>query len=199
MTGPEAFRWLDFLNVRYLYAAPGDAVPADRFTRMAFGTAPVYRNERAFPRAFVVARYQVASRERVLELVRDPSLDLSATVVLEDDLPLAERPDSGRGTAGEVAVRRYENLLVELETVAPARRVLVLTDLFYPGWTAKVDGSPVAIRRADYAFRAVSVPAGRHIVRFEYRPPAVITGAVLSGLAMVGCLALVWLGRRARS
>ena len=62
---------------------------------------PWTRNERAFPRAFVVARYQVASRERVLELVRDPSLDLSATVVLEEDLPWL----NGRIPAGGPSAR----------------------------------------------------------------------------------------------
>ena len=199
VTGPTAFRWLDFLNVRYLFAAPGDSLPADRFSRLSDRGAPVYRNERAFSRAFLVGRFEVASRARALELVRDPSLDLSATVVLEDDLPVGQRPDPGLESGDEAVVRRYENGLVEVATTSAVRRLLVLTDLFYPGWVATVDGSPVVIRRADYAFRAVSVPAGRHVVRFEYRSPAVARGAVLSGLALVSCLALVWLGQRART
>jgi uncharacterized membrane protein YfhO len=65
-----------------------------------------------------------------------------------------------------------------------------LTDVYYPGWTASVDGTAVPIHRANYAFRAVAVPPGRHVVEFHYRPASVRYGLLLS---LAGALVLGWL------
>jgi uncharacterized membrane protein YfhO len=66
----------------------------------------------------------------------------------------------------------------------------VLTDLAYPGWTARVDGAPAEILLADGSFRAVAVPAGSHRVEFRYRPISVYAGAAISAAALLGLL--VW-------
>ena len=57
---------------------------------------------------------------------------------------------------------------------------LVLTDAYYPGWIATVDGQPAHIERADILFRAVKVPAGQHRVEFRYQPQSFAIGAVIS-------------------
>src|SRR5262249_35761775 len=61
-----------------------------------------------------------------------------------------------------------------------AAGILVLTDLWYPGWSAELDGHPVEILRADGCVRAVAVPAGEHHVIFRYRPRSFIAGAAVS-------------------
>jgi uncharacterized membrane protein YfhO len=48
--------------------------------------------------------------------------------------------------------------------------VVVLNDVYYPGWIAEVDGKRKEILRADTLFRAVEVPAGRHQVVFRFAP-----------------------------
>ena len=63
---------------------------------------------------------------------------------------------------------------------------LVSTDAWYPGWKAYVDGRPATLHRANLAFRAVSVPAGRHTVAFRYEPRSVRVGLALTALA--GCI-----------
>jgi len=73
---------------------------------------------------------------------------------------------------------------VVLATDGPAGQ-LVLTDTWYPGWSAEVDGREVPIRPANGAFRAVEVPAGRREVAFEYRP---WTARVGLGLTVVTLL-----------
>jgi len=66
---------------------------------------------------------------------------------------------------------------------------LILTDSFYPGWQAWVDGEPVSIRRADEAFREVLVPPGMHTVEFRYEPASFRVGLFLSLLTLAALTA----------
>jgi hypothetical protein len=72
---------------------------------------------------------------------------------------------------------------------------LVLADAYYPGWHAYLDDERADIAPADHAFRAVFVPAGRHIVDFRYEPGSLRVGAVVSGLAwLVFAMLAIWRG-----
>ena len=81
---------------------------------------------------------------------------------------------------------------------SPAEGYLVLSDPFYPGWRAELDGSPAEILRANYAFRAVAVPAGSHTVTMTFRPASWIAGLAISlaTLAALAAAGFVWLRRR---
>jgi uncharacterized membrane protein YfhO len=69
-----------------------------------------------------------------------------------------------------VKIESYRPDRVELVTTSAATGLLVLHDLYYPGWIAEVDGKPVPMQRAALLFRAVAVPAGQHRVAFRFRP-----------------------------
>ena len=71
------------------------------------------------------------------------------------------------------------------EAIWAADRIVVLTDAFYPGWEAALDGAPVAVLRANTAVRAVVVPAGDHVVEMRYRAHSFRRGLVLAGIAAV--------------
>jgi hypothetical protein len=72
----------------------------------------------------------------------------------------------------------------------PQANWVVLADTWYPGWYAYVDGQPAILRRANYAFRAVWVPAGAHRVEFLYSPPSFQLGATLTGVGVLISLSL---------
>lgn len=72
---------------------------------------------------------------------------------------------------------------------------LVLSDAFYPGWQVTLDGSWAPILRADYAFRAVQIPAGDHQVEFRYRPWSFWGGALLSAATLAALAGLGLSGR----
>jgi hypothetical protein len=75
---------------------------------------------------------------------------------------------------------------------------LVVTDAYYPGWKASIDGQPATVQRANVGFRAVQVPAGSHVLEMVYRPAAVSVGFAISALALVLAVAVIALRRAPR-
>nr|WP_276603131.1 YfhO family protein [Nannocystis pusilla] len=81
---------------------------------------------------------------------------------------------------------------------APAAGVLVVNEAWGPGWTARVDGAPATVLRANYLFRGLLVGPGRHTVELEYGPPRLRAAlAVYAVTALLVLGGLVWLPRRA--
>jgi hypothetical protein len=141
--------------------------------------AYVYENQRALPRAFLVHAWQ---RADFGELIRDgwPDVDPRRVVLLEHappgglPLPGGERVGVRGLRAGDLPgtarIVRYKNTDVTVETDAPSAALLVLTDVWHPWWRVDVDGAAAEVLKADLLFRAVALPAGRHLVRFTFHP-----------------------------
>ncbi len=117
---------------------------------------------------------------------------------LADCAPQGEALTCERRNMGEVALIVDEPERVAVSVVTDRSAWLVLVDTDYPGWEATLDGQRVAIRRANGAFRAVEVPAGRHEVAFMYRPLSLRVGAAISGTALAVCIGLVSRASRRR-
>ena len=77
-----------------------------------------------------------------------------------------------------------------VKTSAPA--MVVIAQSFYHNWRALVDGQPVRLWRANYAYQALEIPAGRHEVTLVYRDRAFYLGAVISTVSLGICLVLLW-------
>lgn len=168
--------------------------------------AQIYENTLAMPRAFLVGTAAVAPRERdVLAWMLDGPFDPRETAILEvasepqvvrsqlDGAGSALRmPSSEPGPArvGSATITSYQNHEVLIQTTAARQAVLVLTDTFFPGWIARIDGQPTDILRADYLFRAVLVPAGPHTVTFSYQPWSMVVGTAIT-LAAAGVVIAV--------
>ena len=94
--------------------------------------------------------------------------------------------------------------LAKLKIRVRARRAgyLQVNDSWAPGWKATLDGKPVAVLRSNYAFRAVLVPQGDHLVEMVYRPgPEIAAIAVEAGallIVMIAAVALAVVNWRAR-
>jgi hypothetical protein len=111
-------------------------------------------------------------------------LDPRQTVVIESAEPLPQ-PDPAAGSGDVVAISREHPQAVDIQASLSSAGYLVLLDSFYPGWVATIDGQPSPVYRANYIGRAVFVPAGEHLVRFEYRPVSFRVGL---GLALLAAL-----------
>ena len=100
--------------------------------------------------------------------------------LLQDVLPEGPRAEP---RAARIDLYTANEVIVDVDASAPG--YLVLSDSWSPGWTATVDDTPAEVLRANVAFRAVPVPAGRHTIRFRFRPPGLSAGTMISLLTMV--------------
>lgn len=98
-------------------------------------------------------------------------------------------------TNAVVSAVRFSAHRLEFQVEASAPAMVVIAQSFYHPWRAHVDGQPTPIWRADHAFQALQVPAGRHEVKLTYEDRAFKLGALLSALSLVICL-VVWLRGR---
>ena len=104
------------------------------------------------------------------------------------DGPLVESPAEFRGTS-QVLEERPGFLRVEAVASHPGH--LVIADAFAPGWTARLDGSPVPLLRANGVFRAIALPPGRHEIECRYLPASLTWGVVFSLVLALATLAVI--------
>jgi len=156
-----------------------------RFKLVHSGDVKVYQNLDNLPRAFVVHRARVLDDEAAIAAMKDEAFRPGEEVILAE----GESLEGGGGRDDEVEIVLYEPERVVVEARLAEEGYLVLTDAYYPGWRALIDGREVPIHRADVLFRAVRLPAGRHRVEFVYDPLSFKIGAAISLAALLGVVA----------
>ena len=170
----------------------------DKYRRVADADGYIiYENKEAFPRTYLVGAVELcADAAAVFQRMADPDFDPATSVVTE---AMAVRaPDVPGSHVGEARITERSGNRVSIEVDATRDCALVLTDTYYPGWRVTVDGEPVPLFPANYAYRGVLIPEGRHSVTFEYVPNSFRVGLVISIVTALGSLGgIVWyLGRR---
>lgn len=170
-------------------------------TEKDFNGVIVLRNERALPRAWLVTEAESVDGEEALRRVRGISnhpFDPRRTALLEisaGELPRLPAGDLAAGSTVRISSYQSNSLVIETNSATPT--VLVVSEMFYPGWEATIDGQPTHIISTDYLLRGVALPAGAHKVEMRYRAPAARTGAIISLLSLVAmCLLGVYGWRR---
>jgi hypothetical protein len=179
-----------FLNdPRFTPAIPAAAMA--RLERVAtLDGIEVYRNPRALPRAFLVGQVEAAPDAReMFNRMRAPDYDpLSAALVERTPtgrLPHAQSRDLG---GARVVRRTFTHVTVDAE--AREDCVLVLSDAYYPGWKATIDGQAAEIFPVYYAFRGLLLPAGRHTIEYAYAPWRFRLGLAISTVTLAASLIL---------
>ena len=185
MPREDALRLLGAMNVAYLLDPSPDL---DLELAYSSPSVNVYRNPERLPRAYVVCQgVGVSSPEQALQAVTASGFDPSREVVLE----AAMLPPSEPCALQEAILLPSRPNQAKIRAILSQPGYLVLSDTFYPGWRATVDGEPTKILRANGAFRAVALDAGTHEVSFQYRPRSFVVGVACSAVALVGAL-VVW-------
>jgi hypothetical protein len=156
--------------------------------------AKVYENPTAFPRVFVVHRFQTASSfEEAQNIIRNLDFNLGECVVLDaspskSEVKALERAPMKDDSTAEIVC--YEPDKVVIRARAEHSGLLVLTDTFYPGWNAYVDGRQTRIYQADGLVRAVYLDEGEYTVEFVYSPESFKIGLAITMVSVAAVLTL---------
>ncbi|MBT3184008.1 MAG: YfhO family protein [Nitrospina sp.] len=195
---------LNMMNVKYVVSLPPitspdfelvysyEPIPQDPQERAEFEESDVtkiYENKKMLPHAFLVSRCKVASSDDEYKKTLESKSFNPEQLVLLDAEPKGFPCDEKKAPEKlePVRVDSYESNTVELSVNSRERSLLFLSDSYYPGWKAYVDGEEVEILRANYVFRAVVIEQGEHRVRFEYDPLSFKLGLAITLLTILIC------------
>ena len=156
-------------------------------TSLVITDAALIELKRALPRARLFTRYEVLPDDQALSRVLDPGFDPLLTVVLSGE---PAQPVPAGAEPGTAEIVSDTGSRVEIRVTAPSPSILLLADTYHPGWEAEVDAGPVPTMAGNYAFRAVVVPAGLHVVVWRFRHPGAATGAWLGVIGVIVGVAL---------
>jgi len=173
-------RTYDLLNAGYLVTTTPQEYPEESGAPQLLleqSGVYVYKRPTSLPTAWIAPETRMMSDAEILQHIHEPSFDPRATA-------LVEGPVSCRGTGGDVEISDYAGGQINLQTMGGGG-LLVLSEVYYPGWKATVDGKPTEIVRANYLLRALCVPPGEHQIILRYDPPLLKAGLSISILALL--------------
>jgi hypothetical protein len=173
-------RTYDLLNAGYLVTTAPQEFEGSDAPQLVLEKSGVWVYERpgALPRAWVVPQVEVLDDQDILLHIHEPSFDPRAVALVES--PLACESDG----AGEVEGVHDTGNRIDVQ-VSGGGGLLILSETYYPGWRAEVDGKPSGLIRADYVLRAVCVPPGDHQVTLIYDPPLLKVGLAVTSLTLL--------------
>lgn len=200
-------------NVRYLYTTLPDSLIPQATTQFHWSEAPkkvvgpvqdaagtivyLYRLPGDNAAAWVATAIVKASDDQALATVRDARFDPSRAALVDPAVdPNASSPTTAPAPAPQKAtttVFQPGAIDVQLDTPATAGEALVVSENYYPGWSAVVDGKPAAAERMNYNLIGVPLAAGARAVQLRFTDAAYQTGRIVTIVAFLAGL-IVWIG-----
>jgi hypothetical protein len=190
------------LNVKYILSTR--PLPELNLKLLRDGPLKLYGNPDVWPRAFMAAGVVVCEDdEEVLRQIR--AADCQPLTVFMPRAEIEKLPPEYRGMPGtantgrprSVSIERYSANRVVMRVQTDNDGLLVLSDTWFPGWTAKINGSSTPVLRVNHTLRAVALNAGNARVEFIYRPLSFIAGIALSAVTFLVLLAYLLIRRPA--
>lgn len=153
----------------------------------------IYENQDVLPRTWLVPETMILKPEEILAAVHTSQLPDGSTfdpkaMALVESSTAALKSNALQPTDYANVIDITETQ-VELAAQVTAPAFLVLSDVFYPGWKATIDGQSTHIFQTNYIQRGVKLPPGKHIVRFEFYPLSFRVGL---GISMASCFACMY-------
>lgn len=184
---------LDLANTKYYLALVGDekrfTSDPKRFVKIFNDkSVDVFESRSVLPRAFMVYGWEVVPKLQnndltALNKILAKNYPLGKKVILEDNptiIQVEEKKTGKTNIKNKVDYIEYGNQESLISVESENDGLLFVSDAYYPGWKAFVDGKETKILKADFAFRAVEVTAGKHMVRMVYQPESFYLGLKVS-------------------
>lgn len=201
MGNKNRLKVLDTIGVGYILdrVENGSTIedfPADRFKKIYQNNGwTIFKNLNAAPRFFLTSSYKVFSGKLDFETkFNKTDFDPSKTLLLEKDLEIKFKEDR----EAKVSINTYSPNKIVFNTLSSEDQLLFLSDTFFPGWKGSIDRKPSEIIRADYTFRAMNVPKGKHTVVMEYKPESFSKGTAVSLISLATYLGIIIFAKKKR-
>jgi hypothetical protein len=178
---------IDLLNVKYVITTREIDSSVRKSIKLVWKEQDIriYENLKKMNRVFFVNNARFISDDSTLSVLGDPLFNPEYEVLL----PLAARRNLKTDTAinrkNSILVESYKPEIVKISANNTLDQFLVLSDAYFPGWHAYVDGNEVNIFRANYVMRAIFLPKGEHSVVFKYKPNSFYFGLILSIITFI--------------
>lgn len=138
----------------------------------------IYENLSVMPRFFLTEKYVVVkNKEQFAKIFYKEDFDLKTLILSEPPNVKLVKDDSAK-----VILLSYQPNKIEFETSTKKNQLLFLSDNYFSGWNAFVDGKEAKILKADYSFRAIIVPEGKHKIVLNFLPNSLKYGIMVTGL-----------------
>lgn len=179
------FPVLNMLNTKYFIFPAGQQGQ----------TVPI-ENPYTFGNAWFIDKIQYVNNANE-EIDAIGQVDLQQTAIVDSKFKEALKGvnEGYKDSLSTIRLTSYEPNQLVYETSSPQDGIVVFSEIYYPGWTATIDGKPADIARADYILRAMNVPAGKHTIEMRFDPQSLhITEGIAYGamaLLLVGVIILI--------
>ncbi|HRN27091.1 MAG TPA: YfhO family protein [Ignavibacteriaceae bacterium] len=152
----------------------------------------VYQNENVLPRAYLVNRVENKAPIDMLNAVKNSVIDPKDIAFVEEDL-ITDQPDS---TAYSI-IKDYKEAKTVIDVNATGNNFLFFGNTYLPGWKAAIDGKETKTYKTNHGFIGIVVPAGKHLVEFNYAPESFFiaknVSLFLSSLVVLGLIVSVFI------
>jgi len=204
-------RLIDLVGVKYIVGNSKNNKVYEKYNLAKVfedGGVAIFENTQAVPRIFLASNYEgppdiyskdegrrtkdeiakieAERRKLIPNKLSEPDFDYRNTIILEKPSPIS--PQFGPGS---VKILKDEPGEILVKTSSTVPKLLYVSDNYYPGWKATVDGNETEILRANYTFRAVPLTPGEHVVRMEYDPWSFKAGLIISVVSLGAILVMV--------
>ena len=152
----------------------------------------VYEITDPFPRSYIAHSIKMASDfKEAQELMKAEDVDIRNTAILEEQPPSWYKPSFAAVSDSRAQIEEYTPHEVKIKADLAYDGILVLTDVFYPGWKAYADNEESRIYRINGLTRGVFLKKGSHDVIFTYEPMSFKLGGIISLVSIILCAALL--------
>ena len=160
VNGDSLFPVLNMLNARYFIMPLQDGKTVPILNPYVYG-----------PAWFIDRVTYVDNANKEIEAVG--KIDLGREAVADTRFRDVLKTSAAQDSTSSVKITKYLSDQIEYDVYSKNGGVIVFSEVYYPGWTATVDGQPAQLGRADYLLRALNVAPGQHKVVLTFRPKSV--------------------------